>query len=70
MSESKNGAHEELAVYPNGIEEKPGGNVQLFLKLTYIGFVIFGITYFILYMSGDGSELVQQLNQATGHASP
>lgn len=70
MSDEKNPQSEELTVYPNEIEERHGGKVPIFLKLTYLGLVVFGIVYFILYLSGDGAPLVEQLNQATGHVSP
>lgn len=53
--------------HPEGIKENPGGKVPIFLKLTYVGFIIFGILYFVLYFAGDGSPLVEILNQATGH---
>ena len=55
----------ETHEYPGGLLENPGPRIPLFLKLTYIGFTIFGILYFILYVSGDGSPLVEQLNQFT-----
>ncbi len=63
MAETKQ-SH-DVHVYPNGLEEQPGGPVPLFLKLTYVGFTIFGITYFALYRAGDGSPLVQVLNAFT-----
>ena len=56
----------DLHVYPGGLEESSGPAIPLFLKLTYIGFLAFGILYFILYMSGDGTPLVEQYNQVTG----
>jgi len=59
---------QHLHVYPSEIEERPGGPVPLFLKLTYVGFTVFGILYFVLYRAGDGSALVQLLNAATSHA--
>ncbi len=57
---------EELTEYPSGLTERHGPPVQLFLKLTYIGFVSFAIIYLILYFSGDGSPLVEQFNKLTG----
>jgi hypothetical protein len=39
----------------------------VFLKLTYVGFTIFGLAYFFLYYAGDGAPLVKLLNVATGH---
>ena len=59
--------HSGIKEYPGGILENPGGKVPLFLKLTYAGFIIFGIVYFFLYVGGDGSALVEQFNQVTGH---
>ncbi len=57
--------------YPGGLKESPGGKIPLFLKLTYVGFTIFGILYFVLYMAGDGTPLVEQFNQLTsGHGTP
>lgn len=60
---------EELHEYPGELRER-SGTIPVFLKLTYVGFVAFGILYFLLYSSGDGSELVQQLNQVTSGALP
>ena len=56
---------EVLAEYPSGIKEHHGPKVQLFLKLTYVGCILFGIIYFILYVSGDGSPLVEEFNKLT-----
>lgn len=58
-----------LESYPSGVTEQPG-RVPSFLKLTYVGFVTFGILYLYLYFAGDGSPLVELLNQATGHGMP
>jgi hypothetical protein len=56
----------ELDVF-DGIEVQEG-TIPGFLKLTYIGFVIFGISYWFLYRAGDaGQPLVALLNAATGH---
>ena len=63
------GNGDELHEYPGEIQERTG-RVPLFLKLTYVGFVLFGIVYFVLYLSGDGSPLVDELNRATGHGVP
>lgn len=57
---------EVLTEYPSGIKEHHGPPIQLFLKLTYIGFTLFAIIYLILYFSGDGSPLVEQFNKLTG----
>ncbi len=54
-----------IAEYPSGLLEDPGASVPRFLKLTYIGFIIFGLAYLFLYMSGNGSELVDLYNQLT-----
>ena len=62
---AKGDAHDEVQEYPHGLKESPGGKVPLFLKLTYTGFIIFAIVYGVLYISGDGSPLVELLNQAT-----
>ncbi len=62
--------HDEVAEYPGGLLENPGGSLPIFLKLTYVGFVLFGIIYFVLYMAGDGSALVEQFNQLTGYGHP
>ena len=56
---------DDVHVYPGGLEEKSGPRIPLFLKLTYVGFVAFGILYFVLYMNGDGSPLVEQYNKLT-----
>lgn len=58
-------AHDEPHEYPSGLLENHGPPIQIFLKLTYIGFVIFGILYFALYYAGDDSELVQRYNKET-----
>ncbi len=58
---------QDVHVYPSEIEERPGGPVPLFLKLTYVGITAFGILYFVLYRAGDGAPLVRLLNAATGH---
>ena len=55
----------ELHEYPGDVVESPGGKIPLFLKLTYLGFGLFGILYFILYVNGDGSPLVELYNQLT-----
>lgn len=60
---------EALHEYPGDLSERTG-TVPAFLKATYVGFVAFGILYFLLYGSGDGSELVRQLNQATANVLP
>jgi hypothetical protein len=65
---AEHGDPHELHRYPSDIEERPGGPVPLFLKLTYVGFTAFGILYFVLYHAGDGSALVRALNAVTGHA--
>jgi hypothetical protein len=69
MTQQKQTLPEELEQYPSEIEEGPG-RVPLFLKLTYVAFVLFGIAYLTLYFSGDGTELVEQLNRATSNAVP
>ena len=61
---------EEIIEFPSGLKEYPGGKIPIALKLTYIGFALFGIIYFAMYIAGDGSPLVELLNQATGHAGP
>ncbi len=53
----------EVSEYPDGILENHGGKLPLFLKLTYVGFALFGVIYFILYCSGDGSPLVEEFNK-------
>ncbi len=63
MSDEK---HEHpITEYPGGLTERPGGPVPNFLKLTYVGFIIFGFAYLFLYLSGDGSELVELYNKLT-----
>ncbi len=52
----------ETETFPGDVESHHGGPIPLFLKLTYIGFTIFGITYWVLYKAGDGSPLVQAFN--------
>jgi hypothetical protein len=51
----------EVEAFPDGVESYEG-KVPAFLKLVYIGFTIFGISYWVLYKSGDGSALVQAFN--------
>ncbi len=51
----------ELDVFPDGLEVREG-SIPLFLKLTYVGFTIFGIAYWVLYRAGDGAPLVQAFN--------
>jgi len=63
------GIHDDLEQYPGGILEKQG-SIPLFLKLTYVGFTIFGILYFLMYLAGDGSSLVEVYNRATGVGTP
>lgn len=51
------------------ISERKGTPIPLFLKLSYVGFSIFGIAYLLLYASGEVDHasrgpLVQQINQA------
>lgn len=58
------GEDEEL---PAGIAENHDRKIPIFLKLTYIGFTTFALIYLFMYWRGDGSPLVQLLNQATGH---
>jgi hypothetical protein len=53
--------------YPSELKEKGGGPVPLFLKLTYLGFTLFGIIYWVLYRAGDGARLVEQFNKLTGN---
>jgi len=60
-------AHEQHE-YPGELKENPGGPLPLFLKLTYVGFTIFGVAYWFLYNAGDGAPLVKLFNAATGHA--
>jgi hypothetical protein len=55
-----------LEQYPGDIEENPGGPIPLFLKLTYVGFTVFGLVYLFLYWAGDHSALVETFNRLTG----
>lgn len=57
--------HSKIQEYPHGLKESPGGKIPIFLKVTYVGMVAFAILYGILYLGGDGSELVELLNKAT-----
>ena len=57
----------ELHDHAGELQERRGGPVPLFLKLTYVGFTLFGIAYWLLYYAGDGSPLVRLLNAATNH---
>ena len=59
----------ELHEYPGGVVESPGGKIPIFLKLTYVGFTLFAILYFILYFNGNGSPLVELYNELTGAGS-
>jgi hypothetical protein len=65
MSNAAESHSHEIHVYPSDLHEQPGGAIPLFLKLTYLGFTIFGVLYFALYFSGDGSPLVQTFNALT-----
>ena len=56
----------EPHVYPSGVQENHGGKVPMVLKLTYVGFVLFGILYFVLQRSGGSSSLVEMYNRLTG----
>jgi hypothetical protein len=56
--------------YPGQLQERHGGPIPTFLKLTYLGFTLFGLIYFALYYAGDGAPLVKLLNAATGHGAP
>lgn len=67
---AENRESHDLHVYPGDLHENPGGPVPLFLKLTYAGFTVFGILYFVLYHAGDGSALVRLLNAATTGNAP
>ena len=59
--------HEEIEEFPGGIQVREG-SIPTFLKLTYVGFTLFGILYWILYHAGDpSSPLVALLNKATNH---
>ena len=60
---------EPTETYPGGIEEHEG-RIPLFLKLTYVGFTLFALIYFFMYVTGDGSALVEAYNQATGVGAP
>lgn len=64
MSENEN--HDEhVESFPGGITETDK-TVPFFLKLTYVFFCLFGVTYWALYSAGDAQDpLVKQLNQAT-----
>jgi len=57
----------EIHEYPSELKERGGGPVPLFLKLTYIGFTVFGLSYWFLYKAGDGAKLVEQFNKLTGN---
>jgi hypothetical protein len=53
------------------ITERKGTPVPAFLKLTYVGFCVFGVVYLLLYGAGEVAHatrgpLVQQLNALTG----
>jgi hypothetical protein len=60
--------HDEIETFPGEMQVREGGKIPLFLKLTYVGFTLFGILYWVLNYAGDtDSPLVQLLNKATGH---
>ncbi len=53
------------------ITERKGTPVPTFLKLTYVGFCVFGVVYLLMYSAGEVQHatrgpLVQQLNALTG----
>ncbi len=63
----------DIDLFPDDM--KVGDNaIPFFLKLTYIGFVSFALTYWFLYNKGDigthktadGTDLVQKYNAETG----
>jgi hypothetical protein len=60
-------APHDLEEFPSEIQVREGGSIPVFLKLTYVGFTLFGLAYFFLYYAGDGAPLVKLLNVATGH---
>ena len=62
---NQNQSH-DTEVFPSDVKVNDGA-IPFFLKLTYIGFVTFGITYWFLYNAGDGSPLVLLMNAATNH---
>jgi hypothetical protein len=52
----------DVDLFPDGVESNHGGPIPTFLKLTYVGFATFAVTYWVLYRAGDGSALVQAFN--------
>jgi hypothetical protein len=68
MSDSTDGTS-HVETFPGGITETDG-QVPFFLKVTYVFFVVFALSYWFLYSAGDGSVLVQQLNKATSLGMP
>lgn len=57
----------DTEAFPSDLQVREGGPIPLFLKLTYLGFSIFAVTYFVLYYAGEDTPLVKLLNAATGH---
>lgn len=57
---------QEPTVYPSGVKENHGGAIPMVLRLTYVGFVLFGLLYFFFWRHGSGTELVEQYNKLTG----
>jgi hypothetical protein len=62
----------DVDVFPGDLKVKEG-SIPFFLKLTYIGFVSFAVSYWFLYNRGDignhktadGTDLVQKYNELT-----
>ncbi len=51
------------------ITERTGTKIPVFLKIAYVGFSLFGLSYLFLYVSGETSHttrgvLVQEFNRA------
>ena len=66
---------EELHEIAGGwITERAGTPIPGFLKLAYVGFACFGLTYLFTYWKGETDHatrgaLVQQMNASTGEPS-
>ncbi len=66
MSTEAGSPESEPHVYPSGVQESHGGAIPIVLKLTYVGFVLFGLLYFFFWRHGSGSALVEEYNRLTG----
>jgi hypothetical protein len=71
MSQDQNKPDEIHEIAGGWITERAGTPIPGFLKLAYVGFACFGLTYLFTYWKGETDNasrgaLVQQFNATTG----